>query len=222
MASLVVLTMVPAVFMTIHIVRQSVFNNNVNRFIKAELQQRGTQIISNSIDRDSLRLRVVAVGKVITEAHQQEAQKRMAFYGLDGYQLRVIQGENSVSMLNDELTALTTSRQTEHQQMVKLSAEVSALSNQLDKYTRYESLSKEIRSEMAVLFPNVISLSLSRVAEVNGDTTAAKHYVAAIVKTSHGKPMPHADAQKLREWLQSRIKTDSLVVMEHATTTTGR
>ena len=213
--ALVVVTMIPAVFMTVNIVNQSVFDHNVNRFIKAELQQRGTQIISNNVDKDSLRLRVVAVGKIITEAHQQEAQKRMAFYGLDGYQLRVIQGEHSINMLNDEQTTLSTTRQNEHQQMVKLSAEVSALSNQLDEYTRYESLSKEIRAEMAVLFPHVSSLSLSRVAEVGGDTVAVNHYVAVIVKTSHGKALSPADVQKLREWLQSRIKTDSLVVMEH-------
>lgn len=71
--ALVVVTMIPAVFMTVHTVHQSVFDHNVNRFIKEELQQRGTQIISNNVDKDSLRLRIVAVGKVITEARQQEA-----------------------------------------------------------------------------------------------------------------------------------------------------
>ena len=70
MMVLVVVTMLPAAFMTMQIVKQSVFNNNVNRFIKAELQQRGTQIISNNVDRDSLKLRIVAVGREISEAHQ--------------------------------------------------------------------------------------------------------------------------------------------------------
>ena len=106
MTALVVLTMIPAVFLTVKIVHQSVLDNNVNRFIKAELQQRGTQIISNIIDKDSLRLRVVAVGKEISEAHQQKAKDRMEFYGLKGYQLRVIQGmhSDSLMMLNNELT----------------------------------------------------------------------------------------------------------------------
>lgn len=129
--ALVVVTMIPAVFMTVHIVHQSVFDHNVNRFIKEELQQRGTQIISNNVDKDSLRLRIVAVGKVITEARQQEAQKRMAFYGLGDYQLRVIQGEHSVNILSDEPTALTTSRQNEHQQMVHPHRRVSASARHL-------------------------------------------------------------------------------------------
>lgn len=215
MMALVVVTMIPAIFMTVHIVHQSVFNHNVSRFIKAELQQRGTQIISNSVDRDSLRLAVVAVGKEITEARQREAKNKMEFYGLKGYQLRVIQGAQSDSLilLNSELTAMTTNRENDRQQLIKLSAQVSTLNNQLAEYTRYESLSKEIRSEMTTLFPEVSSLSLSRVAQVNNDTTAVIHHVVAIIGTTHDKPLPKAEARKLREWLQTRVKTDSLVVV---------
>ena len=214
MIALVVLTMVPAVFMTIHIVRQSVFNNNVNRFIKSELQQRGTQIISNSVDKDSLKLRIVAVGREITEAHQQEAQKRMEFYGLDGYELRVIQGaqSDSLMLLNIELTALTTSRESDRQKLMKLTAQVSSLGAQLDEYTRYEALAQDIQEELSTLFPQVGSLSLSRVTEVPNDTTAAVHYVAAIIRSHYAKQLSKAEIHKLREWLQVRTKADSLIV----------
>ena len=213
--ALVVLTMIPAIFLTVKIVHQSVLDNNVNRFIKSELQQRGTQIISNSVDKDSLILRVVAVGKEITESHQLRARNRMEFYGLNDYQLKVIQGDysDSVIQLNTELSAMTTSRENDHQHLMKLSAELSTLNHQLSEYTRYESLSKEIRAEMSALFPEVSSLSLSRVAEVPGDTAAVSHYVVAIIRTVNDKPLPKADAHKLNEWLQTRVKADSLVVL---------
>ena len=100
MMVLVVVTMLPAAFMTMQIVKQSVFNNNVNRFIKAELQQRGTQIISNNVDRDSLKLRIVAVGREISEAHQREAQKRMEFYGLNGFESSVRQFDSTEQRAN--------------------------------------------------------------------------------------------------------------------------
>lgn len=217
MIALVVVTMIPAAYMTVHIVHQSVFDNNVNRFIKAELTQRGTQIISNSVDKDSMRLRIVAVGNEITEARQKNAQGRMEFYGLNGYSLRVIQGvqTDSLMQLNNELSFMTTSREREHKQIIELSAQVNTLSKQLGEYTRYESLSEEIRGEMAALFPQVRSLSLSKVNEERGDTTAVCHYVAAIISTGHDKPLPKSETQKLREWLQARVKTDSLVVILH-------
>ena len=214
--ALVVATMIPAAYMTVRIVQQSVFDNNVNRFVKAELTQRGTQIISNSVDKDSLRLRIVAVGKEITEAKQKEAQGRMEFYGLGNYQLRVIQGtqSDSLMLLNNELSTMTTSRESEHRQMLELSSQVSNLSYQLNEYTRYESLSQEIRSEMSLLFPEVKSLILSRVAEVSSDTAKVSHHVVAIIDTSHGTPLPKAESQKLREWLQARVKADSLVLVK--------
>lgn len=219
MIALVVVTMIPAAYMTVQIVRQSVFENNVNRFIKAELNQRGTQIISNSVDKDSMNLRIVAVGNEITEARQKEAQGRMEFYGLSGYGLRVIQGvqTDSLMQLNNELSVMTTSRESERQQMIELSAQVNTLNKQLGEYTRYESLSEEIRGEMTALFPQVKSLSLSKLSEVRGDTTAVNRYVAAIINTGQEKSLPKAEMQKLREWLQARIKTDSLVVYDIAT-----
>ena len=214
--ALVVATMIPAAYMTVRIVQQSVFDNNVNRFVKAELTQRGTQIISNSVDKDSLRLRIVAVGKEITEAKQREAQSRMEFYGLGKYQLRVIQGtqSDSLMMLNHELSTMMTSRESEHRQMLELSSQMNKLNYQLNEYTRYESLSREIRSEMSLLFPEVKSLILSRVAEVSSDTATDNHHVVAIIDTSHGKPLPKAESQKLREWLQARVKADSLVLVK--------
>ena len=213
--ALVVATMIPAAYMTVHIVRQSMIHNSVNRFVKAELTQRGTQIISNSVDKDSLRLRIVAVGKEITEAKQKEAQRRMAFYGLGNYQLRIIQGtqSDSLMLLNSELSAMTTSRESERRQVAELSSQVSKLNNQLAGYTRYESLSTEIRSEVSALFPEVKSLSISRVAEVFSDTAAVSHHVVAIIGTSHRKPLPKAETHKLQEWLQARIKADSLVIL---------
>ena len=216
MTALVVLTMIPAVFLTVRIVHQSVLDNNVNRFIKSELQQLGTQIISNSVDKDSLRLRVVAVGKEISEAHQLRAKSRMQFYGLDGYQLRVIQGTQSDSLasLNSNHTVITTNRENTHQHLINLSAQVGELNNQLSEYTRYESLSKEVRAEMSSLFPHVTSLSISRVAEVHSDTSAVSYHVVAIVGTSRTHQLHKADADKMREWLQTRIKADSLVLFE--------
>lgn len=213
---LVVATMIPAAYMTVLIVQRSVFDNNVNRFVRAELTQRGTQIISNSVDKDSLRLRIVAVGREITEAKQKEAQGKMAFYGLGNFQLRIIQGTQSDSliMLNNELSTMTTSRESERRQMLELSSQVSALKNELNEYKRYESLTKEIRSEVSFLFPEIESLSISRVAEVTSDTVQVNHHVVAIIDTSNGKPMSKAESQKLREWLQARVKADSLVLTQ--------
>lgn len=213
---IVVLTMIPAAYMTVAIVRDSIFNRSVQNFVKSELTQRGTQIISNDVDKDSLRLRIVAVGKEITEGKQKEAQQRMSFYGLQDYRLTVIQGAqtDSLILLSSELTAMTGTRESERQRLLELSAQANRLSTQLDGYTRYENMSGEIRGEMSTLFPEISTYSLSRVTEMRQDTTSQRHYVAAVIETAKGKRLSATDKTRLQEWLRSRIKADSVVVIE--------
>jgi uncharacterized hydrophobic protein (TIGR00271 family) len=213
--AIVVVTMLPAVYMTVGIVQQSISENNVRKFIKTELTQRGTQIISNSVERDSLRLRVVAVGREITEAKRAEAERRMAQYGMIGYRLRVIQGTQSDSLhaLSDRLSTLADSREQEHRNLLELSAENAQLIRQLSEYARYEALAADIRPEMATLFPQVSAFSLARVTEVSRDSMPTRSYVAAIIQ-GDDKSLSQIDGQKLHDWLRTRIKADSIVVIK--------
>ena len=213
---IVVVTMLPAAYMTIHIVQQSIFENNVNKFVKTELTQRGTQIITSTVDKDSLRLRVVAVGREISTTTQAEAQDRMKDYGLGEYTLRIIQGtqSDSVLALTHQVTSLTTSRESEQRQLVQLSAENTLLSQQLNDYKRYESLTAEIRPELLALFPHVSKIALQRVAEANRDSTDIHYYVAAIIDDDGRKSFSKEETEKLHDWLQARIKADSLIVIK--------
>lgn len=212
---IVVLTMLPAAYMTVRIVHQHIFDSNVRRFIKTELSQRGTQIISDDIDRDSLKLRIVAVGREITEAKRTEAERHMAQYGMEGYQLRIIQGTQSDSllMLNDQLTHLNTSYELERKHLARLSAENAHLREQLSHYARMELLAAELRPEMAVLFPHVSRFSLSQAKEYGRDSADSRSYVAVIIQCSDGRHLSHQDAQKLNGWLKKRVKADSLVIL---------
>ena len=214
--SIVILTLLSAVYMTIHIVQQSIFENNVRKFVKTELAQRGTQIISNVVDDDSLRLRVVAVGREISSLTQAEAQRRMKEYGLGEYTLRIIQGRQSDSVLelSQQVTSLTTSRENEQKQLLQLSADNAHLSQQLYEYKRFEELAAEIRPELATLFPHVSKIALQRVVEVNKDSTGTYHYVAAIIESDSGMSFSKEELKKLHDWLQARTKADSLIVVK--------
>lgn len=214
--AIIVVTLIPAAFTTVKTVRESVFENNVRHFIKAELTQTGTQIISNSVDKESKRLRVVAVGRTIDENMTAEARRRMEHYSLGKYDLSIIQGAqtDSLMLLNNEISRMASSREAEHQKLLELSADLSTANAQLAEYTRFENLPAELRNEMAALFPQVHTLSLSRVSEASRDTLAVSHFVAAIVSTDDNEPLSSNDAQRLRRWLKARVQADSLMLVE--------
>ncbi|MBQ7442437.1 MAG: DUF389 domain-containing protein [Bacteroidaceae bacterium] len=211
----VTLTMIPAAVMTWQIVKNEILDKNVKQFIATELQQKGTQIMQTDIDKDAQRLNIVAIGREITEATQEAARQRMAHYGLGDYQLRVIQGaqSDSIIMLNNELTQATTNREADRRKLLELSAENTELTRRLNEYTSCEILAAELRPELEVLFPQVATLSLVRTAECGSDTAAVAHFTTAIIATNDGKDLPHDDRQRLAQWLKTRTQADSIAIV---------
>jgi hypothetical protein len=65
---------------------------------------------------------------------------------------------------------------------------------------------------MATLFPQVSAFSLARVTEVSRDSMPTKSYVTAIIRDG-GKHLSQIDYQKMHDWLKTRIKADSLIVI---------
>ncbi|MBP5338713.1 MAG: DUF389 domain-containing protein [Prevotella sp.] len=210
---IVVLTMIPALVMTIGIVRRSFFQNNVNKFVKNELAQKGTQILSSEADGSVLN--IVAVGREIGAESQAEAQRRMAQYGLEDYELKVIQGvqTDSLLQLNTQVAQLNTTREADRQRLVELSAEAAQLNQQLSVYARYDDLAAEIRPELSALFPQVTAIGLTPVVEARIDSLVQSRYVAAIVTTAKSATLTHAERQRLHDWLKARVQADSLVVI---------
>ena len=161
--SIVVLTMIPAAIMTFGIVRKGISDSHVRSFVKAELGQTGTQIISQEIDRDSMVLNIVAVGREIDAAKLAEAARRLEFYDLEDFRLNLIQGAQSDSLLQltHRLQQVTTSKANDQQRVAELMARNNSLQQQLEAYTRYAALSRQVRLEAANLFPQVQSIALS-------------------------------------------------------------
>ena len=116
--------------------------------------------------------------------------------------------------LNNQLTQVNTTRETDRQQIIELSAQATTFAAQLEGYARLDDLSSELRPELKALFPQVRSIGLSRVTETLSDTTLQRRFVVALVGTSPNKRLNPADRQKLQEWLQTRTAADSLVLIE--------
>ena len=89
----------------------------------------------------------------------------------------------------------------------------STLTQQLAAYTRYDNLSTEIRGELAALFPQVSTLGLSRTTEASRDTTAVRQFVTAVIRTDGDSPLTPEETRRLHDWLQARVRADSLVVV---------
>lgn len=209
-AVIVVVTMLPAVYMTTQIIRQSVFENHVKQFVKQELHQPGTRILSEQADRETKTLDVVALGAALPNEMIEAARQRLADYQLADYQLNVIQGAQSDSLLLARNNAGTQqSLSGLDQQHLALQAErVAQLERETADYRRLDALAREIGGEVKAVCPKVTRIGLSKITETPVDSGTVRSYVLAVANSR--TPLPAADRDRLAQWLKVRTQADSL------------
>lgn len=208
--SIIIITIIPASYMTWNIIKQSVFENNIENFVTKELNYSGTNILSHQYDLKTKTLHVVAVGNPISTDSIAKAQKTMANYQLDGYALKVIQGSNSDSLLllqhKNKGQLMVGEKNTAEWQELAYRNDV--LQKQLNSYTHYPVLANDMREELKVVCPSAKSIMLSKASESFVDSASIKNHIVAIVKTN--KTLAKDNRKQLYDWLKVKVKSDSL------------
>jgi uncharacterized hydrophobic protein (TIGR00271 family) len=206
----VIVTMLPATYMTVRIIRASVLENNARNFIRNELVFKGTQIISEDIDIKNHRLNIVAVGKQIERPTIDSVAKRLTKYRLAGYSINVIQGaqSDSVFFLKNRLNTADMKNENSNKRMLEQSAKIRDLEEKLMQYATYEDMSHDVLKEAKVVYPQIDALSLAMISEWKSDSATADRYPVAIVNSQ--KRFNTTDRAKFQAWLMARLKVKKL------------
>ena len=209
-AAIVIVTMLPAAYMTTQIIRQSMLENNVKQFVKHELNQHGTRILSEQADRETKTLNVVAVGAALPNELIEAARKHMGNYQLDNYRLNVIQGAQSDSLLlARNYGGVQKGLSGQDQQQLALQTErVAQLEREIADYRRLDALAREIGGEVKAVCPKVTRIGLSKITEMPVDSGVVRTYVLAVANCP--TTLADDDRQRLVQWLKVRTQADSL------------
>lgn len=209
---IVIATMIPAGFMTYSIVKTSVFKSNVSKFVKEQLDNDGTRIISYETNTDSLTLRVVAVGRELSDSTIANVEKKLKDYNIGQYKLQVIQGSESASimMLNDKLSNINTNSTNYSELIHEGTLKISELQNELNTYTKYDAMAPAVAKEMKTLFKDVEKISLSKANSISTDSLKIKHYTLAVINLRSKRNIAEQERKQMSEWLKTRLEADSL------------
>ena len=208
--AIVLLTMIPAGFMTWRILERSYFNSQVNIFMRDYMQWDNTQVITHNVGADST-LSVVVVGRDVTQQEIDTAQQALnKTKALQGYELRVLQGTETDKMtfkdnaFGDELFVGDHARKL----LETTAGENKKMKDELATYQQYDVLTPKVAKEIKAFMPMVESVSMARMLITNTDSLSSQHLVTAIVQTK--SPLSTTDQHRLRQWLEARVETDSL------------
>ena len=212
-------TMLPAAYFTVGIIRGTLFENRVKLFVDRELDFPGTQVLSRSILKtDSLQeLRVVLVGNEVPDASVQVAQHKMGNYKLEHLKLSVLQGmkgQNQMSIQTLRSLVMEDFYKNSEERLVSQTMQIDSLRKKLGNYQREEVLSKEILPEIKLLFPHVAAISLSNSLQYNIDNTQIDTLHFALVKF---RTQEHPDKEiqtKLELWLKTRLQVTNINLIE--------
>ena len=207
--SIIIITIIPASYMTWNIIEQSVFENNVEEFITKELNYIGTNILSHEGDPQTKTLRVIAVGNPISTNSIKKAEKTMVDYDLNGYKLKVIQGNpDSLLILQNKMKGQLMTGEKNTAELQELAYNNDVLRKELTSYARYPVLANDMKKELKVVCPSAKSIILSKASETFVDSASIKNHIVAVVKTS--KPLAKDNRKLLYDWLKVKVKSDSL------------
>ena len=95
-----IVTMCPAVYLTVGIIQDTFFESAANRFVNEQLAFENTQVLDKKIHHEGKQheIRVVLIGQEVPEASIAIARSKMKDYKLDNTKLVVLQGMNNESV----------------------------------------------------------------------------------------------------------------------------
>lgn len=213
--SIIIVTMIPAVFLTYNLVSQSILKKNISDFAKAELQWKGTSIISNKIDDEKNVLNFAVVGREISQNEINHASEQLQKYNLADYKLNIIQGvqTDSIIQLNNKLSDLSALDKNYAAQINNQNKTIKKLEEDLAQYAKYEQFSKELTAEIKIIFPKIKSVYLARGVNMAIDSLNVENKVFAVVEFSQDVKNQKFNVEKIKEWLEQRTKTEDIKVI---------
>ena len=215
--AVMVLTMIPAIYLTIGILRDTYFDSAANRFIREQLSFENAQVVDKRITRKGKEseIRVVMVGQEVPDSTISIARSRMGDYSLDNTRLVILQGVSG-NTADIDITAIRSKvledfYQNGEERLRQQALQIDSLENQLRQQRVYEALGNSIIPELKVLYPNIRTFSIAEAIEYDMDSLRTDTIPTAIVSTS--KRMDNATIEKLTEWLKARVGNEGLKVI---------
>ena len=214
----VVLTMIPALYLTYGILNDTIYEGSVNRFVNEQLSFDNAQVVDKKVEkRDGMKeLRVVLVGREVPDSTIILAQRRMIDYKLGDTKLVVLQGVSGQQAATMDITSVRAqvledfykNGEVKLQQQAVL---IDSIQNMLNAYLTYDELAKTLMPEMKVLYPQVSRFSLSKSLEMSVDS--ARFDTVSFVVIHFNRRMTEAEKAKMIEWMKARTNSKELKLL---------
>jgi uncharacterized membrane protein len=192
-------TVAPSIYLAYRIVDRSIFESNAKSFIQNELTFSDTQVISKNFkySRKGNEIDLLLLGKQLDATKIDSLRAKLPAYKLDSTKLVIRQGLNAKNELDIS--------------QIKASILESVYQGDSVKSVNTTKLTTEIpdlRQELKTLYPQLVSYSIDNILVKRLDVNRQDTITLAVA--NFGTAFPQKEKERLRLWLKSRVKADSL------------
>lgn len=207
---IVVLTMCPAIYLTVGIIRSTFYESAANRFISEQLNFENTQVIDRKISYEQKEMRVILLGPEVSDTAISIARDKLKEYKLDDTQLTILQGMNNEAVDVSSIRALVMEDfyKNSEQRLLEQQKKIGEMEKNLQRYIAYDELGRTLAPELKVLYPTVTSLSIAHSLETRIDSMKTDTVTLAVMKFA--KNPSKTEKEKISDWLKARIGTTKL------------
>lgn len=211
-----ILALIPSIYLTYTMLRQSRFEIDASQFINAECQWPNTHVLSTNVEwkKDHREIDITLIGKILPQDSLQLAlSSQLRFYGLAGTQLRIIQGDQQVDSKDMSDATLKDIYQMTQATLSEKQQKIDSLTHLLKEYHKELSGAATVSPELKVVFPWIQDIAITRSVVASPQTEKNDTLNLALVSsTSHR--MTQAEETKLTEYLKARLKLKQLKTVE--------
>lgn len=105
-----IITIIPSVFLAHQIVKESIINANVQKYLNAEFRYEGTQIVKSSVDIKNKKINLALIGKVLEHEEIINLSNALKRYNLQDMNLKITQTEVEEGITKEEVEKLIQSQ----------------------------------------------------------------------------------------------------------------
>ena len=212
MMIIVTCTIIPSLYLTYRVLRNTVFDEQVRSFVNKELDFPNTQVLSRTVAVDTAgrkALNVVLLGDEVPDMMIEAARARMTDYGLGSIGLNIQQGFGSDVDINELKSVLMKDLYKNNEELIQAQAvQIDSLKHTVDRYRRASHLALSLTPELRVLYPQVERLACTPTIIAN--TVQDKPDTVLLVYVKVKNALTPDEQRKLSQWMGARTEEKNI------------
>ncbi|MCM1224277.1 MAG: DUF389 domain-containing protein [Lachnospiraceae bacterium] len=210
--TIAILTLIPSIYLTYTMLRQSRFEIDASQFINGECQWPDTHVLSSDVKwtKGEREIDLTLIGKVLPQDSLQLAlSSQLRFYGLAGTHLKIIQGNSQFAPDAMSGSSLKDIYQISQATIQEKQNKIDSLDHLLKEYRKELSGAATVSPELKVVFPWIRDIAVTRSVVANPQAEKNDTVNLALVSTQNHR-ITAAEETKLTEYLKARLKLTQL------------